>query len=45
MFNPSPLAALMVCEPSEGRRLAEQVLGAVLRLPPEDRGTPRLAGT
>lgn len=37
MFNSSPLAALMVCEPSEGRRLAEQVLGAVLRLPPDDR--------
>ena len=37
MFNPSPLAALMVCEPGEGRRLAEQVLGPVLGLPPEDR--------
>lgn len=36
-FNPSPLAALMVCEPSESRRLAEKVLGAVLGLPPEDR--------
>ena len=39
VFNPSPLAALMVCEPSEGRRLADQVLGAVLRLPAEDRTT------
>ena len=38
-FSPSPLAALMVIEPSEGRRLAEQVLGSVLRLPPQDRGT------
>lgn len=36
-FDPSPLAALMVCEPDEGRRLAEQVLGPVLGLPPEDR--------
>ncbi len=36
-FNPSPLAALMVREPDEGRRLAEEVLGAVLGLPPEDR--------
>jgi DNA-binding PucR family transcriptional regulator len=39
MFNPSPLAALMVCEPSEGQRLAEQVLGPVLRLSPDDRTT------
>ncbi len=39
MFNPSPLAALMVCEPSEGRRLAEEVLGPVLRLSPDDRTT------
>lgn len=39
MFNPSPLAALMVCEPSEGRRLADQVLGPVLQLPPDDRTT------
>jgi PucR C-terminal helix-turn-helix domain/GGDEF-like domain len=36
-FNPSPLAALMVCEPAEGRRLADEVLGSVLGLPPEDR--------
>ena len=36
-FNPSPLAALMVCEPDEGRRLADEVLGPVLGLPPEDR--------
>lgn len=39
MFNPSPLAALMVCEPGEGRRLANQVLGAALGLPPDDRAT------
>lgn len=39
MFDPSPLAALMVCEPAEGRRLAQQVLGAVLGLPAEDRTT------
>ena len=36
-FSPSPLAALMVREPDEGRRLADQVLGAVLGLPQEDR--------
>ncbi len=39
MFSPSPLAALMVREPEEGRRLAEEVLGPVLRLPSEDRAT------
>lgn len=39
IFNPSPLAALMVCEPSEGRRLADQVLGPVLQLSPDDRTT------
>lgn len=39
VFNSSPLAALMVYEPGEGRRLAEQVLGAVLGLPSEDRTT------
>lgn len=38
MFNPSPLAAVVACEPGEGRRLANQVLGAVLELSPEDRG-------
>jgi DNA-binding PucR family transcriptional regulator len=38
-FNPSPLAALMVREPEEGRRLAGEVLGSVLGLPPEDRAT------
>ena len=38
-FNPSPLAALMVRDPDEGRRLAEQVLGPVLGLPAEDRTT------
>lgn len=37
MFNPSPLAALMVCEPAEGKRLAGEVLGPVLGLPSEDR--------
>jgi hypothetical protein len=36
-FNPSPLAALVACEPGEGRRLAGEVLGAVLELPTEDR--------
>ncbi len=39
MFKASPLAALAVCEPAEGRRLAEQVLGAVLGLPADDRAT------
>jgi DNA-binding PucR family transcriptional regulator len=39
MFDPSPLAALMVCEPAEGYRLADEVLGPVLGLPPEDRTT------
>jgi DNA-binding PucR family transcriptional regulator len=39
VFNPSPLAAALACEPAEGRRLASQVLGGVLELPPEDRGT------
>jgi hypothetical protein len=38
MFNPSPLAAVMACEPGEGRRLAKEVLGAVLELSPEDNG-------
>lgn len=37
VFNPSPLAALMVCEPAEGKRLAGEVLGPVLGLPSEDR--------
>ncbi|MBR7831845.1 helix-turn-helix domain-containing protein [Actinospica durhamensis] len=41
VFDPSPLAALMVCEPAEGHRLADEVLGPVLGLPPEDR-TPLL---
>jgi hypothetical protein len=36
-FSSSPLAALMVRDPDEGRRLAEQVLGPVLGLPAEDR--------
>jgi DNA-binding PucR family transcriptional regulator len=38
-FNPSPLAALMVSEPAEGRRFAAEVLGPVLGLPTEDRTT------
>ncbi|MGZ6964338.1 MAG: PucR family transcriptional regulator [Acidimicrobiia bacterium] len=37
VFDQSPLAALVVCEPAEGRRLAENVLGEVLRQPVEDR--------
>ena len=37
VFDDSPLAALMVCEPAEGHRLANEVLGPVLGLPPEDR--------
>ncbi|HWB35305.1 MAG TPA: helix-turn-helix domain-containing protein [Rugosimonospora sp.] len=38
VFSSSPLAALMAYEPGEGRRLAAEVLGAVLELPDEDRG-------
>lgn len=38
-FARSPLAALVVCDPSEGRRLARQVLGRVLDLPADDRAT------
>jgi PucR C-terminal helix-turn-helix domain/GGDEF-like domain len=38
-FTPSPLAALLVRDPDEGRRLAEHVLGPVLGLPAEDRTT------
>ncbi|QNG21571.1 PucR family transcriptional regulator [Rhodococcus triatomae] len=37
VFSSSPLEALMARTPGEGRRLAEQVLGPVLRLPAEDR--------
>jgi DNA-binding PucR family transcriptional regulator len=37
VFDPSPLAALLVREPDEGRRLAAEVLGPVLGLPAEDR--------
>lgn len=37
MFTPSPLAALMACDPDEGRRLATDVLGPILELHPEDR--------
>lgn len=36
-FDPSPLAALMVREPEEGRRLADEILGPVLGLPADDR--------
>ena len=36
-FDDSPIAALMVCEPAEGRRLAAVVLGGVLDQAPEDR--------
>lgn len=39
MFSPSPLAAVMACEPGEGQRLADEVLGTVLGLSPEDRDT------
>lgn len=39
VFDASPLAALMAREPAESRRLAGQVLGGVLELPPEDRAT------
>jgi hypothetical protein len=37
MFSPGPLDALMACRPAQGRRIASEVLGAVLRLPPDDR--------
>ncbi|HEY0641200.1 MAG TPA: helix-turn-helix domain-containing protein [Pseudonocardiaceae bacterium] len=37
MFSAGPLAALIAHDPDEGRRLAEEVLGAVVDLPPEDR--------
>lgn len=36
MFNPSPLAGLMACDPAEGRRLAREVLGGVLELSAEN---------
>jgi DNA-binding PucR family transcriptional regulator len=39
VFDASPLAALMVCEPAEGHRLAHEVFGPVLGLPHEDRTT------
>jgi hypothetical protein len=39
MFSSSPIAALMASEPDEGRRLGEQVLGAVLALPGPERAT------
>lgn len=37
VFSPSPLAAWMACDPEEGRRMAHEVLGAVLELSPDDR--------
>lgn len=37
VFSASPIAALLVSEPDEAQRLAEQVLGAVLGLQVEDR--------
>ncbi|MGF6883116.1 hypothetical protein ABIA39_002057 [Nocardia sp. GAS34] len=37
VFSSSPLAALVVCAPGEGLRLASRVLGPVLALPAEDR--------
>jgi PucR-like helix-turn-helix protein/diguanylate cyclase with GGDEF domain len=36
-FSPSPLAALIAHDPDERHRLATQILGPVLDLPPEDR--------
>ncbi|EFL07607.1 MULTISPECIES: CdaR family transcriptional regulator [Actinomycetes] len=36
-FDPSPLAAFVAYDPDEGRRLGEQVFGAVLELPAEER--------
>jgi hypothetical protein len=36
-FSPSPLAGLVARDPDEGRRMAQDVLGAVLDLPVEDR--------
>ncbi|GAA4398508.1 helix-turn-helix domain-containing protein [Tsukamurella soli] len=37
VFSASPLAALVVCSPDEGVRLAARVLGPVLALPADDR--------
>ncbi len=37
VFESSPLAALMACEPDEGDRMAREVLGSVLALPADDR--------
>ncbi|GAA4523328.1 PucR family transcriptional regulator [Amycolatopsis samaneae] len=36
-FSPSPLAAFVAHDPDEGGRLADEVLGAVLDLPAEER--------
>lgn len=38
-FSSSPLDAFLACEPNEGRRLAEDVLGRVLELNAADRST------
>ncbi|HET6985690.1 MAG TPA: helix-turn-helix domain-containing protein [Kribbella sp.] len=37
LFDSSPLAAMMAIDPGEGRRIANDVLGAVLALPADDR--------
>ncbi|MGZ0153464.1 PucR family transcriptional regulator [Kribbella sp. WER1] len=37
VFDASPLAGMMAMDPREGRRIAEQVFGPVLALPPDDR--------
>jgi hypothetical protein len=37
VFSASPLAAMVANDPDEANRLADQVLGAVLELPAEDR--------
>lgn len=37
VFGPSPLAAMVVCEPVESSRLAHQVLGAVIGLRSDER--------
>lgn len=39
IFDSSPLAALMACEPREGRRLVTEVLGPIFDLPADDRST------
>jgi hypothetical protein len=37
LFDPSPLAALVALDPTEGRRITQAVLGTVLALPSDDR--------